>query len=55
MRTRIAARQTASRGLMPTLYERAGWRTDGATKIDDDIGTGVTEIRYRLELPVSGG
>lgn len=35
------------------FYERSGWRCDGGTKLDDDFGTGVTEVRYRRELPVS--
>jgi len=34
------------------FYERAGWGVDGATKIDDDFGTGVTEIRYHRQLSV---
>lgn len=35
------------------FYQRAGWRCDGATKLDDDFGTGVTEVRYRRDLPLS--
>ena len=29
------------------LYERAGWSTDGATKIEDYDGTAVSNCRYR--------
>lgn len=32
------------------FYEREGWRADGATKVDDQFGTGVTEVRYRRTL-----
>jgi len=32
------------------FYERAGWRVEGATKIDDQFETGVTEVRYRRVL-----
>jgi GNAT superfamily N-acetyltransferase len=32
------------------FYEIAGWRTDGAVKQDEFLGTAVREIRYRRSL-----
>ena len=32
------------------FYDRGGWRTDGAVKLDDSYGDPIREIRYRLEL-----
>jgi GNAT superfamily N-acetyltransferase len=34
------------------FYEAAGWRPDGATKVDDSMGLTLAEVRYRIE-PVS--
>lgn len=34
-----------------SFYERAGWSTDGATKVEDYEGTRVTECRYRRAAP----
>lgn len=31
-------------------YERQGWRTDGATKVDDRGTFVLNEVRYRLDL-----
>lgn len=31
-------------------YERQGWRTDGATKVDDRGDFVLNEVRYRLDL-----
>jgi hypothetical protein len=38
------------------FYEAAGWRPDGAAKIDDSRGFPLEEVRYRhdLRLPVAG-
>ncbi len=33
------------------FYESAGWHLDGGTMVDDRFGTGVVEVRYRLQLP----
>lgn len=35
----------------PAFYESAGWHLDGGTMVDDRFGTGVVEVRYRLQLP----
>lgn len=32
------------------FYESAGWRFDGGRKLDDRFGTGVVEVRYRVDL-----
>ena len=32
------------------FYESAQWRPDGGRKVDDRFGTGVTEVRYRIDL-----
>ena len=32
------------------FYEAAGWRTDGAVKEDEFLGTPVREVRYRISL-----
>ncbi|HSH58975.1 MAG TPA: GNAT family N-acetyltransferase [Acidimicrobiales bacterium] len=32
------------------FYESAGWHPDGGSKVDDRFGTGVVEVRYRIEL-----
>ena len=32
------------------FYERAGWRTDGASKTEEVEGALATEVRYRKEL-----
>ena len=32
------------------FYESAGWHLDGGTMVDDRFGTGVVEVRYRLQL-----
>ena len=32
------------------FYEAAGWRLDGAQKVDTHLGVDVAEVRYRKEL-----
>jgi ribosomal protein S18 acetylase RimI-like enzyme len=36
------------------FYESAGWRVDGGRKLDDRFGTGVVEVRYRMEFQPLG-
>lgn len=37
------------------FYERAGFRPDGATKVDDSRGFSLPELRYRRHLPITPG
>lgn len=32
------------------FYEKGGWSTDGATKVDDSPGFPIAEVRYRRPL-----
>lgn len=32
------------------FYERAGWRADGGTKVEEWLGVVVSEVRYRIDL-----
>jgi RimJ/RimL family protein N-acetyltransferase len=34
-----------------TIYERAGWRTDGALRQREFLGSPIREVRYRIGLP----
>lgn len=48
---RDATLWTASENHRPRrIYERAGWRTDGAERRRSLGGTDFTEVRYRIEL-----
>jgi GNAT superfamily N-acetyltransferase len=42
----VVARNTPARN----LYERRGWRPDGAERIEEVLGVAVAEVRYRRPL-----
>ena len=52
---RDAVLWTEERNRRPrAIYERAGWRPDGATRERDFLGCAIRELRYRISLAGRG-